>query len=207
MNIKICGLNQQENIEAICALRPDFIGLIFYNLSARYVPPGNAFRDFIRSIDGVHKVGVFVNETPGDVRRIVADYNLDYVQLHGDEDAAVCRPIAREVPVIKGVRLQEGFDFKTLERYEDTVSYFLFDTWTRHFGGSGQQFDWGLLEQYTLSRPFFLSGGIGVEDIPRLLRITHPQLAGVDVNSRIEESHGIKNIQKAKQFVHELRSR
>lgn len=207
MKIKICGLNQPENIESVCALCPDYIGMIFYELSPRCVHPGPVLRDYIRSLKNVQKVGVFVNASPDAVIATATDYRLDCVQLHGDEDADTCRRINNAIPVIKAFRLREDLEIDVLKKYEEAARFFLFDTWTRHFGGSGQQFNWDLLRRYDLSKKFFLSGGIGVEDADRLRTLAHPHLEGIDANSRLEDHPGIKNIDKVKHLIHELRNR
>lgn len=101
--------------------------------------------------------------------------------------------------------MDEGFNFASIAVFEGNVDYFLFDTKTKQHGGSGKKFNWQLLEKYTGNTPFFLSGGIGPDDVEEIKGINHPMLAGVDLNSGFEDEPGLKNIEKLKKFIEEIR--
>jgi len=201
MKIKVCGMRDASNIAALAELPIDFIGFIFYKHSKRYVkqlalPPLPTT---------IKKVGVFVNAKEEAIEEAVEQYALDYVQLHGDESVAFCEHIQQHATkVIKAFRIGGAIDFKEVADYASACTYFLFDTKGQNYGGNGVSFDWQLLENYKGTVPFLLSGGIGLEAVERLRRLRHPQLIGVDVNSRFETQVALKNIQKLKTFTNEL---
>jgi phosphoribosylanthranilate isomerase len=198
MKIKVCGLKHPENIEAVTALQPDYAGFIFYGKSPRYMAglPVDALRAIPTSIQ---KTGVFVNESAENIEKLIDEYRFDAIQLHGDESPEFCAAFKGRVTVIKAFGLNEDFDFEQLKDYANNVDLFLFDTKTKEYGGSGKTFDWDILDQYKLEIPFFLSGGIGPENIAEVKNITHPQFYGVDLNSRFEVEPGLKNIEKLQQ--------
>lgn len=194
MKIKICGMNNIDNISAIAALEPDYLGFIFYPHSKRYV--GNDFNldTVAESVKKIKKVGVFVNDTLGAISEKIKKYNLDYVQLHGDETPAFCESIKTlNVNVIKAFQLDSNFQFSYLKNYSHACDYFLFDSKSVHYGGSGVAFDWTILKKYQLNIPFFLSGGIGLDNINDVLKINHNQFYAVDLNSKLETQPGIKS--------------
>jgi phosphoribosylanthranilate isomerase len=150
----------------------------------------------------IQKVGVFVNASEEVIFDKIREYDLQAVQLHGDESLDFCRKIKNKgIKVIKAFSIGETGDFKKLNLYENTCDYFLFDTKTSLYGGSGNKFDWKMLSAYTGSTPFFLSGGIAPEDAESIKRLNFPQLFAVDLNSRFETSLGIKDIDKIYQFL------
>lgn len=206
MKLKVCGNTNQENINEFMEIAPDYLGFIFYPNSKRYVGNDKSFVQYISSLTASQKVGVFVNAPFDIVGTLVKDYQLDMVQLHGNESVEYCRQIAQIIPVIKAFGVQSGFDFESIQYYTDSCKYFLFDTVTPDYGGSGKMFDWSLLDSYKSSTPFFLSGGIGMEHIPALKSFKHNSFVGIDVNSRFELSPGIKNINYLKKFVYELQN-
>ena len=206
MIIKVCGLTDRQNIEEVLLLRPEWIGLIFYPPSVRYVVRAELSASWLRTVRSSLKTGVFVNEREEVIREIVAAYKLDQVQLHGDETPAFCARIQSIVPVVKAFSVRRNFDFKCLDHYASVCNYFLFDTPSPGYGGSGRTFDWSLLQQYELPLPFLLSGGISPGDAIRIKDFTHSSLAGIDVNSRFERSPGIKNCEYLKPFIHEIRN-
>ena len=204
MNLKVCGLKYQSNIEELMNLKIDYLGFIFYKKSSRYIDESINF-DFIRQIPKhISKVGVFVNETAYSILNSIAHYNLDVVQLHGDESEKMCEELKPYATIIKAFRIQTHFDFTILETYLPHVDFFLFDTDTKTYGGSGQQFNWELLKQYTFDTPFFLSGGIGIQSIEQLKQFNHPQLHAIDINSKFELSPALKDIEKIKQFIQNI---
>ncbi|MDR3681223.1 MAG: phosphoribosylanthranilate isomerase [Flavipsychrobacter sp.] len=207
MLVKICGLRNSENIEAVARLQPDFIGLIFYRESKRYIHSDPILEDYTRKLTSVKKVGVFVNPTYDEVMLAVADHDLDFIQLHGNETITFCDGVNKVIPVIKAFHIGEIFEWQTLETYIESTTLFLFDTYTKEYGGSGKKFNWDILSSYHCSHPFFLSGGIASTDIESIKKIAHPNLIGIDVNSSIEDSPGIKNIDKVKKLINEVRNR
>jgi len=197
MKIKVCGLRNAENIKAVAALGADYIGLIRYERSPRYVSSLDDAR--LNDInEAILKTGVFVNENTENIQRIIKQYGLNAIQLHGNESAGFAAGFKNKVVVLKAFGLDGNFDFKQLEKYIGSVDFFLFDTKTAAHGGSGETFDWSVLNNYNLDVPFFLSGGLSLDNLHQIGDITHPQFYGVDLNSRFETSPGIKDIEKLK---------
>ncbi|HMN90382.1 MAG TPA: phosphoribosylanthranilate isomerase [Saprospiraceae bacterium] len=215
MKIKVCGLNDPVNIESLAYLPIDFMGFIFYKKSPRHVRDGN-FRTWIagsKNVFGkVKRVGVFVNAEIEEILNKVHDFELDYVQLHGEESPEYCREIEsfwaastlRRARFIKAFAVDADFDFARTRAYEGICSLFLFDTKTPQHGGSGVRFDWQLLEKYRGHTPFLLSGGIDEGDAMAIKALDFPQLYGVDVNSRFEIKPGVKDVDKVKRFLEAL---
>lgn len=187
-----------ENIREAAVLKPDFMGFIFYGGSPRFAE--NLDPELLRALpSSIRKTAVFVNETEAEIKKVVKKYAFDVVQLHGQESPQVCRSLKRDgLTVIKAFGVDENFDFQCLVPYADVVDFFLFDTRTKAHGGSGQSFNWQLLEQYPLRVPFFLSGGVGLQNIPQIKQIKHPSFFGVDLNSRLETEPGLKDINQLK---------
>ncbi len=204
MKIKVCGLKHQENIEHLSSLPIDYMGFIFYKKSPRYIENAIDF-DFIRQIPKqIIKTGIFVNQDPYSVFNAIAHYNLDAIQLHGEESESICKEFKPYVKVIKAFGVNDSFDFKCLETYVPYVDFFLFDTLTELHGGSGRQFNREILKNYTYDVPFFLSGGIDETSVEDLKKIDHPQLYAVDINSKFEISPALKDIEKIKSFIQNL---
>ena len=211
MKIKVCGMRDPENIKAVTALQPDYIGFIFYGKTPRFV--GDIDVNVLNEIPlGINKVAVFVNETVENIRSVIDKYDFDFIQLHGNETPAFCKSLKDDAIVIKAFGIDKKFDFEQLSRYKNKADMFLFDTKTDIHGGSGQTFNWRLLNQYKLNLPFFLSGGISPDNLDEIKNIHHPQFYGVDLNSKFEVSPGLKDIEKLKtafslkQSINELRS-
>ena len=206
MKIKICGLTDTNNISDIMDLNPDYIGFIFYPASPRYMEDKLFPEDLSPLSPGTKKTGVFVDSDFHEVSGKYGKYNLDVVQLHGEESPELCKQLnASGIEIIKAFRINDEFDFHTITGYMPYCRYFLFDTYTRLKGGSGKKFNWKVINSYDLGHPFFLSGGISPLDADEITGITNPSLKGVDLNSRFEDSPGIKNIAKLKKFIEELR--
>jgi len=206
MKIKVCGLTDAGNAKGIAASSPDFMGFIFYRGSKRYVgecPPGSLF-----DIPGqIMKIGVFVNEELSIVIGKMKLWGLDLVQLHGGETPGYCYSLkAAGIRIIKAFGLDDSSDFDKPEKYTDVSDYFLFDTRTRLSGGSGVKFQWKKLEEYRLDKPFFLGGGIGPEDAGAIRKIQHENLFAIDINSRFETRPGIKDVEKVKNFINEIKA-
>jgi phosphoribosylanthranilate isomerase len=201
--IKVCGMQELENIERLKQLSPDFMGFIFYPKSARYV--GETFQ-MPEMPDSIHKVGVFVKESVEKVLEIAPKYGLTYVQLHSDESPEYCSKLKTAgIKVIKAFAVNDSFRFDALIPYEGKVDYFLFDTQGDGYGGHGKAFNWGILKDYSLSTPFFVAGGVSNGNIGDLLNISHPMFKGVDVNSKYEISAGLKDIDALKELFLTLR--
>src|ERR1700761_2142177 len=200
MKIKVCGMRDSGNIEAVAALQPDYMGFIFYPQSPRYI--GETEKNLSRNII---KTGVFVNEGIDKVHKLINKHSLSAVQLHGAESPEFCNAFQGKVKVIKAFGVDKDFDFHQLQPYTGSVDYFLFDTKTDKHGGSGQSFDWSLLDKYKLGIPFFLSGGLSLENLDEVEAIQHPQFYGVDLNSRFEVEPGLKDIDKLKKAFEILR--
>lgn len=198
MKIKVCGLRDPDNIKAVEALAPDYMGFICYDKSPRFI--GAMDDDELVNIGtGITKVGVFVDEDADSISKLIYKYKFDAIQLHGNESPEFCDMFKHEVQVIKAFGIDEHFDFAKLDAYKNNVNYFLFDTKTPVHGGSGQTFDWGILERYKLSVPFFLSGGLSPDNLEEVKNIKHPAFYGVDLNSKFEVSPALKDLDKLKQ--------
>jgi phosphoribosylanthranilate isomerase len=195
MQVKICGMREAANLWAITDLGPDFIGLIFYEKSPRYV--GEALDvALLRSLPPrVRKVGVFVNAPLPELLATAIRYGLDYVQLHGHETPAYCQEVHQhKLPIIKAFAVDEHFDFSILAAYSPVCDYFLFDTKGAQPGGNGTAFDWRVLAHYHGPTPFLLSGGLGPDNADAMLAFRHPQLAGYDFNSQLETAPALKDV-------------
>jgi len=207
LKIKVCGMRDPENISGVVAALPDYLGFIFYPRSKRFI--GFEPSPEVLSIvpDTVRKVGVFVDETLEKVLEICRNWKLNVAQLHGNESPDYCKQIKDAgIAVFKAFSVDELFDFTTLTSYSGVCDYFLFDTKGQFPGGTGQKFNWQLLENYQGNVPFFLSGGIGPEDLKAVLDFQHPQLFGVDINSGFEISPALKDVEKVRSFINEIRS-
>lgn len=202
MEIKVCGMRDPENIrELIDQVKPDWMGLIFYPKSPRFVSDqsANQFAGF-----PVKKVGVFVNEAESEILKRIKDFDLSAVQLHGQETPDFVESLSKKTSaeIWKVVSVQDQIDWQSLKSYMPFVSKFLFDTATSAHGGSGQKFDWTILETYPFDKGFLLSGGLDEESVEEISALAEklPQLQGVDLNSRFEDAPGVKNIEKLKFF-------
>jgi phosphoribosylanthranilate isomerase len=202
MKIKVCGLNNYENITNVIIAGADYVGFIFHKGSPRYFNGALSF-DEVRKIK-TKKVGIFVNEDLYSVLDKVAHYDLDLVQLHGSELPEYCSELRKYVKTIKAFGIDGNFDFDVINEYAASVDYFLFDTFTAMHGGSGKNFDHNLLQKYGSDVPFFLSGGISLESINNIRQLNFKQLIGLDLNSKFEISPGIKEASKIKQFIKRL---
>jgi phosphoribosylanthranilate isomerase len=199
MNIKICGITDLKQLQQLDGLDIDFAGLIFYPASPRYVG------------DKLSKSDVKKADFDLNVLDAIDDYGLEVVQLHGDESAQMCEDLSTEVEVIKAFRItgDENID-ELVAPYDAVCDYYLFDTGgassslggsaAPSFGGTGKQFDWSKLNKAKIEKPFFLSGGIGVEDIARIKAFKHLDLFGIDVNSKFETAPGVKDMSKVLQL-------
>jgi len=194
------------NVKEIAEAKPDFMGFIFYSGSPRYVGGEPDMDLFLNVPSATQKTGVFVNEDPDKILDLTRRTGIDLVQLHGNEPADYCSQLRSSgIIIIKAFGITEYFDFEKLKPYIPACDYFLFDTKTEKFGGSGLKFDWTKIDEYHLEKPFFLSGGIGPEDASLIKQINHKNLFAVDINSRFEIRPGIKDREKVEAFIDEIK--
>jgi phosphoribosylanthranilate isomerase len=223
MKLKVCGMTYRENIMEVAALRPDFLGFIFYDKSSRY------FKSRMPELaKEIKKVGVFVNAPLDEVLGKIKTFDLDLVQLHGDESPDYCYQIKQKnhldhkkgslgrkngtstmgVEVIKVFSIEDTFDFEAIRPYEDLCDYYLFDTKGKLPGGNGYTFNWNVLKDYPSEKPYFLSGGIGTDTLPKVkefLKTSYSKYCyAIDVNSKFESEPGLKKIDELERFKHEL---
>lgn len=195
MKLKICGMKYPDNMLEVGSLLPDYMGFIFWSKSARYFD--GEMPELPKSIK---KTGVFVNETISVIAEKVIKYDLQAIQLHGQESVAFCMELKAKfgtsIEIIKVFSADENFDFSVLESYEPVCDYFLFDTKGKLPGGNGTTFDWRVLQKYPSTKPFFLSGGIGIEEMEAVSEIlkTNLPIYAIDVNSKLEIEPGLKKI-------------
>ena len=202
MKLKICGMKYPENMLEVGTLLPDYMGFIFWEKSARY------FDGIIPALPKtIKKVGVFVNATSEEILEKIKKHDLQAVQLHGSESAEFCESLKNILPnlieVIKVFSILDTFDFNLITPFENVCDFFLFDTKGKLPGGNGTTFDWKVLENYPSTKPFFLSGGIGLEELEAINEIskTNLPLYAIDVNSKFEIEPGLKNMELLKIMV------
>ena len=200
MIVKVCGLKEMNNINQLNEIDIDLMGFIFYNKSSRFI-------DLDMNISHItkKKVGVFVNERLEYIKKKIKNYNLNYVQLHGDETPKFSEKLMNYCKVIKAFRISENFDFDITNQYTDCCDLFLFDTFSKNFGGSGRKFDWKRLQGFN-KKKFLLSGGIDINSVDEINNIKNENdfLRGIDINSKFEISPGLKDIKKVNMFLKKL---
>lgn len=208
LKIKICGMREAENMAEVAALRPDYMGFIYYRKSPRYV--GDQFNpEWATEMKGIRKTAVFVNEPLESALGIIERLGFDAVQLHGDETPGYCRQVKQAgLEVIKAFGIGPGFDFSQLDAYGDAVDFFLFDAKTQSYGGSGKRFSWEQLGGYTGGKAFFLSGGLDPENLREAIAsAANLPLYALDLNSRIELAPALKDTEKAAQAIRLIKQR
>lgn len=216
VRIKICGMKYKDNITEVAALQPDYFGFIFYEKSSR------SFDGTIPELPSeIKKIGVFVNATQEEILEKVERYNLDLIQLHGEESPEFCEELKRhfqgsnghQIEIIKVFSIKNHFNFDQLKPYESVCDYFLFDTKGQLPGGNGYSFDWEILKNYPSTKPYFLSGGIGLDEVENIAKFLRRQSRNnrdqlchaVDVNSKFEIEPGLKNITLLKEFKNRIK--
>lgn len=209
MNIKVCGITDMKQLQQLDGLDIDYAGLIFYKESPRYIGDKISKQELKKADFDLKKVGVFVDPEMIDVLDAIDDYGLDVVQLHGNETPEMCEDLSSEVEVIKAFRINEDTDVdKIIAPFDEVCDFYLFDSkppTQETFGGTGNQFDWSILSRAKIEKPFFLSGGIRPDDGPKLKKFSHPDLFGVDINSKFETSPGVKDMRLLLQFRQSLK--
>ena len=204
--VKVCGLTKLNQIKELIDLKVDFLGFIFYEKSPRYVL-NHLSLEQISEINHQAKVGVFVNESIKGISEIASEAQLDIIQLHGDEDEKYIKllrqMIGESIKIIKVIRIgnQTSEELqKTINQQPITLNYLLFDTDSKAFGGTGKTFDWNILNDIEIPIPYFLSGGISLENVGDLKNINQKPIA-IDINSKFEIEAGNKDLEKIKEFI------
>ena len=194
-------MREAKNIQMLELLDIDWIGFIFYPGSPRYVSHKPSYMP-----KNLKKIGVFVNESIDNILRLLSIYELNIVQLHGDESPDFCLKVRERVgKVIKSLNVGESFPLDIAASYEGSCDYFLFDRESQLYGGSGNRFNWELLNDYSGKTPFLLSGGISYVDVQNIKEFYHPQMIGIDINSRFEHAPALKDIALIESFINQIR--
>lgn len=202
MKLKICGLRNKENVREIAeTIAPDYAGFIFYEKSPRYINDEAMLQLMDILPAETKKVGVFVDENENIIAEKANRYKLDYLQLHGNESANLCETLSNKgYKIIKAFSITPQFDFDLLLDYKPYVRFFLFDTKGEYLGGNGYSFDWEILNSYDQKVPFFLSGGISLENVEEVRKFAHLNIHALDVNSKFEIFPGLKEVTKLKKL-------
>lgn len=208
MRVKVCGMTQLKQVEELEHLGASFAGFIFYPRSPRYVLRYMTTTD-LRKENKINKVGVFVNAGVDEVLQMVDECRLHMVQLHGDENPRYCEKIADYVSVVKAFRLSDNDSIEWMTRpYQDACDMFLFDTMGAGYGGTGKKFDWNILSDVQVGKPYFLSGGIEPGDEAAIRDFAQKpgakSLFALDINSRFETIPGVKDMEKVGSFIREV---
>ncbi len=208
MRVKVCGITEVEQLSALHGIGATFGGLIFYPRSPRYVLR-HMTTSQIKKENQVNKVGVFVNAHADEVLQMVDECRLHMVQLHGDESPRYCEKIADYISVVKAFRISETDNIQwRIQEYMNVCDMFLFDTEGAGYGGTGKKFNWDQLKNVSVGKPYFLSGGIEAGDVDKLkIFAAGPEakaLFAVDINSKFENSPGVKDLEKVAAFIKAL---
>ncbi|MGQ1787049.1 MULTISPECIES: phosphoribosylanthranilate isomerase [unclassified Saccharicrinis] len=200
-------MRNRENIDAIAALQPDYMGFIFYAKSPRYIGTDYSPENIHHLPERIKRTGVFVNASEQEIAKAVTRYELNAVQLHGSESVELCLMVKQMgVEVIKAFQVDEDFEFFDLKPYTEVCDFYLFDTKTKNYGGSGHKFDWKILDRYDNNKPIFLSGGITKDDVEDIRKLQHLNIFAVDINSKFETEPAMKDVESVSDFVSKVRS-
>lgn len=210
MRIKVCGMTLPEQVNALDEMGVDLAGFIFYEKSPRFVRKKINPEKMKKTGGRIGKVGVFVNMPYEELMQTVEDYRLDMVQLHGDESERFCEKVANYVSVIKAFRLSDNDPIDWMVRpFHEGCDMYMFDTLGSGYGGTGKKFDWNVLKGTNINKLFFLSGGIEPGDEEKLKEFAAlpeaKKLFAVDINSKFEVSAGVKNMEKLREFVKNMK--
>jgi phosphoribosylanthranilate isomerase len=207
IRIKVCGMCDPLNVKEIGDAKPDFMGFIFYPGSPRYVGEEPEMSIFHNVSPGIKRIGVFLNEKNHEILDLSIRTGLDMIQLHGTESPVTCLQLRSSgLTIIKAFNIADDFSFEALIQYMPVCDYFLFDSKSEKSGGSGRKFRWEKLDDYSLDKPFFLSGGIGLEDAGVIKSIENRGFFAVDLNSRFETAPGIKDAARIKTFIKAIKN-
>lgn len=210
MRIKVCGMTDLQQMHQLGELGVEFAGMIFYHKSPRFILRYLSGEIVKRAKLKVYKVGVFVNASYDEIMNHVENFGLDMVQLHGDESPRFCEQVSSYIQTIKAFRIAEDDNIQwKIKDYYDSCDMYMFDTMGAGYGGTGKKFDWNMLKDVNISKPFFLSGGIEPTDAAAVKEFAKEPVAkdlfALDVNSRFEESQGVKDMKLVKKFVEDVR--
>ena len=191
MKIKLCGFTEQKTLKTAIDYDCDFIGLVFVKNSVRYVDPEKS-KELSKIISpNIQRVAVIANESLENLQKINQNFQPNFFQLHGDENIQFIRELKRNFPkifIIKALAISKKNDLNAIKNFENEVDYFLLDNKNP---GSGESFDWNLLKDFKSPKPYFLSGGININNIDEAFKILNPDF--IDISSGIEEERGIKS--------------
>ena len=199
--VKICGLTSLEQALSCAELGADWIGLNCWPGSSRYVPPGEV-REIVRELPkSLTTVGIFVNESPESLKKLMTETRLDLAQLHGDESVEVTAKLG--IPFLKAFRVSPQFKLEQIQKFGR--EHFLLDAFSKnHYGGSGQKLDWELASVASGLGKLILAGGLTPENVAEAVKIVQPW--GVDVCSGVESEPGIKDLWRVEKFIRNLRN-
>ena len=208
MNIKVCGITSKKQLQQLEGLNIAYAGFIFHDASPRFAGEKLADEDLLGMDLDIKKVGVFVDAQYEDIMEMVEKYELDMVQLHGNESPELCKELSEDTEVIKVFSI--GNDTESIDKiiapYDNVCDYYLFDTSTKGSkGGTGVKFDWKKLAGAKIEKPFFLSGGIGPDDVAIIKKFKHPDFFGIDVNSKFEKEPGVKDMGLVLGFIKNMK--
>ena len=208
MIIKICGIQNEDTLLCCEKNNIDFFGMIFYSKSPRNIRIENACKlQKISEYLKINGVGVFVNKNINELEEIIKNLKLKFVQLHGSEDETYIKKIKRNgVKVIKSISVSQRDDLSEINKYK-SVDYYLFDYKPLKDelpGGNAKSFDWSLLNNLKTPKPWFLSGGINVNNIKQINNDINPY--GVDLSSGVEKELGIKDNHIINSFIGKLKN-
>ena len=206
LEIKVCGMREALNLKELIALRPNYLGFIFYPKSPRYVGDNWPLAHINQVPESIERVGVFVNENIGHILSLCNKYNIKTVQLHGHETPRFCIQLQRKgYKVFKAFQVDDDTSIDEILAYKGKCDCFLYDTKNKSLGGSGQKFNWDKLKELNEAGPFLLSGGITTDDAETIKRLEFSNLIGVDINSKFEIKPALKNIELLKKFIDNIR--
>ena len=208
MNIKICGIQNEETLLCCEKNKVNFFGMIFYQKSPRNISIENAYLLQKKSKNlKINGVGVFVNKNMEEIEDIIKSIKLKYIQLHGQEDETYIKNLKKnDVKVIKAISISSKIDLKKIKNY-NSADYFLFDYKPLKGelpGGNSKSFDWKILKNLETNKPWFISGGININNIKQILEDINP--IGVDLSSGVEKELGIKDNHIINNFIRKLKN-
>jgi phosphoribosylanthranilate isomerase len=205
MLIKICGMTDPHNTREVVTLAPDYIGFILYEDSPRYVSLSQAEKLSSHIPAGIKKTAVLVNMDPEQALKIAESGIFDIIQLHGNEEKEYCKELSKSISVMKAFHVGTSLP-EHVNDFTEACSFFLYDTISSNYGGSGRKFNHDLLNNYSINKSFFLSGGISPQDATLLKSLHNEKMAGIDLNSKFEITPGIKNVKLLEKFINTIRN-
>ena len=206
MQVKICGLTDANNVQAITALKPDHIGFIMYEASARFALEKLSNSPQLQKLISDKAVAVTVNMPLEQLCTVVQKYGFKIVQLHGHETTDYCISLRKALPnisLLKAISIGSRIDNELINSYKEICDGYVFDTATKQFGGSGKAFNWGILQNQNIPKPYLVAGGIHADNATKVYELLKNEMnfAGLDANSALETSAGIKEIDKTKKLI------